>query len=200
MKKILLLFLMIFISMNTLKAECSYKVQKEYNILASQVQYKVDYSESSGSFNVTFYNLSSGIAIKYAGEDYIGNNGEVTISYLPEGLQLEVNVVTTDNECSTRDLRNIRVSLPYTNAYYGSEDCVGHEDLIVCSSRFLDYKITRSTFYGLLEKKEIDNTKTEEIKEEIKEESFLDKLKKMAEDIYIPVIIVLVSSGIKYGI
>ncbi len=197
MKKILLAITMFFILTTSLNAVCDYSKQKEYNILASQVSHKIDYVESSKTFNLTIYNLSNGIAIKYNGVRTPINN-EVVINNLKEGNILDISIVTTDNECVEKDLRSITVTIPYINTYYNSEECKGHENLNVCSSKFLDYKITKSTFYSLINKKETSTEKTENKKTVEEKETLVEKIIELLTEVYMPIIIVVLSSAVSF--
>ncbi len=198
MKKVILIVSVFLIGMMSLNAECDYKKQKEYNILSSQVAYKIDYVENEGTFNVTFYNLTDNLAISYQSNKYYPSNNETVVTRLAEGSQVSANVITTDASCINSNLRSIRISIPYVNTYYKSEECIGHEELNVCSSKFLDYKITKSTFYNLISKQESIQNGNKKEEEEIKKETLAEKVIELLTEIYLPIIIVLLSSVISF--
>ena len=198
MKKTLFALIVFLVLMVKLNAFCDYSKQKEYNVLSSYVSYKIDYVESSNDFMVTVYNLADSLFVRYNSVDYVNSNSESRIMQIKEGSQLVINILTNDSECVNKNLRTLYISIPYLNTFYKSEKCNGHEDLNVCISKFLDYKITESTFNSLLNKSSINNTKKTVIEESVEEDSFLNDIVSFLSTIFIPVILVILSSLITF--
>ena len=77
--------------------------------------------------------------------------------------------------------------------------------LNVCSNKFLDYQISNKTFNSLINKDILDKEdkkdeegKTEEVIQ--KEDSVFVKSVKFLQEIYIPLIVVIITSLITFGI
>lgn len=200
MKKLSFLLVLFFFSAISLKAECTYKDIKELNTLASYVYTDYVYNED-GTFSLTYYNLNDRMAINYKNK-YNVNNGTVTINNLEGGSQVTSIVeIKYGDVCYGEKLRTIITNIPYLNQFYNRSECKDHMDLNVCSSRFLDYKLTESTFQSLI-------TKSMEFKKEVKIEeitvqegkTFLNKVLDIIKEYYIPVILVLISSALTYTI
>ena len=75
-----------------------------------------------------------------------------------------------------------------------------HQSLNVCSSRFLDYKLSEEAFNTLINR---DNSKKEnegiDYKAQVEaSETFFDRLYSVLSKIYIPVLLVIASSVVTY--
>lgn len=202
MKKLFVFVLVYFCSLVVLKADCEYKELREINNLASYIRSNYEYNESTGKFDITITNLTDKFYLIYENNDYQPSNGTVIISGLDEGSRISLGVVASLNtECYGETPRMVYVNIPYLNQYYRSNLCSGHEELNVCSSRFLDYKLSESTFLKLIEEHEEDpgNKKDEDIPKEEKP-NFIDKTIEVVKDYSVPAIIVVVVSGITISI
>ena len=203
MKKLSFLLIVFLFSTTTIKAECTYKEIKELNALASYIYTDYKYNEQSGLFNLTYYNLTDRMVIRY--KDVINpSNGEVTITDLAQGTTVTSTVeLKYEDACYGEELRTITTNIPYVNTFYGRSECLDHMDLNICSSRFLDYKLTENTFQSLITKSMEFRKEEKEIEEEItvqEEKTFFDKALDIVKEYYIPVILVLVSSALTYTI
>ena len=194
MKKIILTILLFISFTNILNASCTYKEKREINTLASYVNY--DYNYENNRFNVTIYNLKDNLVVNYNGA-LSKTNDESIIENIKEGASLKINILAGEGTCEGETLRTITINIPYVNPYYNSDECKGRNDLTVCTSRFLDYKISESTFNSLINKRVVSEDIIEEKVEEV-EKTFVDKVMELFEQIYIPVILVIISSTITY--
>ena len=206
MKKILLFSFLFFSNILFLSAECSYKELKELSTLASYIDTHYVYNEKSDKFDLTILNIPRELFIT-SGQDTFSSNGEeIVIKDLAPGTQFKGTVVSSSgNNCSGENLRTLTVNIPYKNTYYGDARCKGHENLDVCSNKFLDYQISNKTFNSLINKDILDKEdkkdeegKTEEVIQ--KEDSVFVKSVKFLQEIYIPLIVVIITSLITFGI
>ncbi len=201
MKK-LSIFICLFMSFNiVLNAECDYKMQKELNTLASHVDYNYEYDEESDSFNLIIYNIGQNLKIDY--NDFVYNDeGDILIKTIKGGESLKISVLATDNDCEGNKIRILNIRIPFVNPYYNTKDCLLHPDVKVCGVKYLDYELSEKAFQNLIDKdnsidKQIEKTNEETIKEET---TLLDKIYDILNQIYIPVLLVIISSTITYMI
>ncbi len=173
MKKIILVIVLILPFV--VKADCNYEKHEEYVGFANRISYENNYSKSSGRFNITIYNVVSGLRVNYNKKDYdIRSDNTVLIEDIPEGSSVSINIYADDG-CS--EVKIISLTEPYYNEYYNTSICSGYEDkLIYCSSQFTSIKPTEELIK--IAKKNYDNS-FEEKEEEVvpeKPESFYSKL------------------------
>lgn len=202
MKKILMLIVMIFGFDMILDAECDYTEKVNLITLSSYVDYNYEYM-SDNTFKLTFYNVTPEMKLIYNNIEYTPANESVELNSLEEGKSMKVSIKGSDtSECAMLDLRVINLTIPYVNPFYGSNRCIGHESLNVCSNKFLQYKITESEFLRLIDKSENDN-KPDDVTDDkpvVKELTFFEKVVNFAKKAWIPVVLVIVTSGITFGI
>ena len=197
MKKVIFFIILLFSSNILLKAECTYKDQVEYNTLSSFVNYNYEFNEESQTFNLTIYNLGEQLFARY-NSVLDRNSGESKIYNVNPGTQMQVEIIASEGDCYLYVLRTLYISIPYINRYYNSSKCEGHEELNICNSKFLDYQLTENTFNSLINKATLneEDKPQEEIIEQ--EKTFFEKALDLIKEIYIPVILVAVSSLITY--
>lgn len=202
MKKILMLIVMIFGFDMILDAECDYTEKVNLITLSSYVDYNYEYM-SDNTFKLTFYNVTPEMKLIYNNIEYTPANESVELNSLEEGKSMKVSIKGSDtSECAMLDLRVINLTIPYVNPFYGSNRCIGHESLNVCSNKFLQYKITESEFLRLIDKSESDN-KPDDVTDDkpvVKELTFFEKVVNFVKKAWIPVVLVIVTSGITFGI
>lgn len=195
MKKILFTFLLCFTGILIMKAECSYKELKELNAFASHVETSYKYNEETGLFDLTVTNLGDKAFISESAKSYFPTDGQLIVSRLVLGKTYKFFVQPTNQECMTEKLRTITINVPYLNSFYGSAACNEHQNLSVCNSRFLSYKLSEKTFLKLLqndvEKKDEEIRKDDEIKEP--EPTMTDKIKSFIIDNYIKIILPIIT-------
>ena len=202
MKKIVMLIVMIFSFNMILNAECDYTEKVNLITLSSYVDYNYEYM-SDNTFKLTFYNVTPEMKLIYNNKEYAPANESVELNSLEEGKSMKVSIKGSDtSECAMLDLRVINLTIPYVNPFYGSNRCIGHESLNVCSNKFLQYKITESEFLRLIDKSENDNKKDDVIDDEpvIVEKTFFEKALDFIKKAWIPVLLVILTSGITFGI
>ena len=202
MKKIAMLIVMIFSFNMILNAECDYTEKVNLITLSSYVDYNYEYM-SDNTFKLTFYNVTPEMKLIYNNIEYAPANESVELNSLEEGKSMKVSIKGSDtSECAMLDLRVINLTIPYVNPFYGSNRCIGHESLNVCSNKFLQYKITESEFLRLIDKSESDN-KPDDVTDDkpvVKELTFFEKVVNFVKKAWIPVVLVIVTSGITFGI
>ena len=202
MKKIVMLIIMIFSFNMILDAECDYTEKVNLITLSSYVDYNYEYM-SDNTFKLTFYNVTPEMKLIYNNIEYAPANESVELNSLEEGKSMKVSIKGSDtSECAMLDLRVINLTIPYVNPFYGSNRCIGHESLNVCSNKFLQYKITESEFLRLIDKSESDN-KPDDVTDDkpvVKELTFFEKVVDFVKKAWIPVVLVIVTSGITFGI
>lgn len=202
MKKIVMLIVMIFSFDMILNAECDYTEKVNLITLSSYVDYNYEYM-SDNTFKLTFYNVIPEMKLIYNNMEYAPANESVELNSLEEGKSMKVSIKGSDtSECAMLDLRVINLTIPYVNPFYGSNRCIGHESLNVCSNKFLQYKITESEFLRLIDKSESDNKPNDvtDDKPVVKELTFFEKVVDFVKKAWIPVVLVIVTSGITFGI
>ena len=202
MKKIVMLIVMIFSFNMILDAERDYTEKVDLITLSSYVDYNYEYM-SDNTFKLTFYNVTPEMKLIYNNIEYAPANESVELNSLEEGKSMKVSIKGSDtSECAMLDSRVINLNIPYVNPFYGSNRCIGHESLNVCSNKFLQYKITESEFLRLIDKSESDN-KPDDVTDDkpvVKELTFFEKVVNFVKKAWIPVVLFIVTSGITFGI
>lgn len=115
-----------------------------YNIKVDQ-----KYSKSKNKFTITFTNVKSNLYVKEYGKDtekLKGNSEEkVIIEDLEPGTKHLYIVNDLIGKSSTE--RKITIELPYYNEFYSRTECEPYRKKIkICSSQFLNYKVTEEMF------------------------------------------------------
>lgn len=115
-----------------------------YNIKVDQ-----KYSKSKNKFTITFTNVKSNLYVKEYGKDtekLKGNSEEkVIIEDLESGTKHLYIVNNLIGKSSTE--RKITIELPYYNEFYSRTECEPYrKKLKICSSQFLNYKVTEEMF------------------------------------------------------
>ncbi len=206
MKKLLIGFFCFLGMVNVLSAdECDYKDIKDLNVLAAYVDTTYDYNESTQKFDLHILNVPDELYVRVNSKEYNPSNNEIVVSGFSYGEQATIVVYGSSNsKCYREELRTINYTFPYLNYYYEKPICEGHETLDVCKYRFLPYEIDYDTLISLLQK-DIDRlSKEEEEKEKLeaqeKEEnkSFFEQIVAVGSSLSIPVILVILSSGVTF--
>ena len=122
-------------------------VTKDNNIYNIKVDQK--YSKSKNKFTIIFSNVKSNLYIKEYGqntEKLKGNSEEkVIIENLEPGSKHLYVVNDLVGKSSTE--RNFIIELPYYNEFYSRTECEPYrKKLKICSSQFLDYKVSEEIF------------------------------------------------------
>ena len=131
MKKWLIVILLICPVL--LKAQCNYNKHTEYTNYADLITYETEYSKSESKFTVTFYNVIKGLSFKIGKLTYEPNEKDtIVLDNIEEGKVLDIYIYGNDG-CNSQ-VKNLNVTLPYYNPFYGTEICKGYEMLTLCSS------------------------------------------------------------------
>ncbi len=142
MKKIILVILL-FMPVLFVHADCDMSKYDTYKSYAEHITYDNEYSISNGTFNITLYNVISGLTVSYEGQKYTPNgNDSVTIRNVGEGTN--ANIYIYSDGCDLQ-ARIITIMEPYYNSFYGSDICKDYVDVLnVCSSKFTSSKTTQA--------------------------------------------------------
>lgn len=202
MKKVLLLFICVFFGLSICNAECNYTELKNLNTLASYVETSYKYDESSRKFKLTINNIPDTLLVVINLQTYMPENNSITIPGFNFGDNIKIYVNSSSSaECVNEYLRVINMMFPYINPYYKDSKCVGHENLEVCSNRFLNYEISERTFNKLIEDDFKNSLVTPDDSGENEEKlTFWETVWKYTKIIGIPFLLVLVTSLITMSI
>lgn len=166
MKKVLFVVASFFLFMNILNADCDYSKLVDLNTEASHVIYTYDFNDTSKRFDVTLKNITNNLKVLYNNKTYSATKQNVIIKGFEEGKYITINVNSNDSLCPNENLRVIYLTMPYVNPYYNSDECSNYTNLIVCSSKFLNYKLTYSNFKSVLNEYNENKTNTNEENQE----------------------------------
>ncbi len=169
MKKLLIVGISFLTCISVVKADCDYARLIDLNTQASHVNYSYSFNEDSKLFDVTLINITNSLKLIYNGKTYSKSNNSVVLKGMEEGKYITIEIDSNDSLCPHEVLRFIYVAIPYINIYYNTKDCENYKNLTVCSSRFLNYKLTYSNLKNILN--EYDKSKNVPNEEEKEEES-----------------------------
>ena len=79
MKRIVLILIIGFSFMSSLKAECPYSDVVKYNELANYIESNYKYNRETNKFDLVFYNVDNNLEIGEKNNTYKPNNNEVVI-------------------------------------------------------------------------------------------------------------------------
>ena len=193
MKKMMAFMLGFFMFSISLNASCNYSDIKERNALASYVDYNIEFNESNQKFNIVIYNLKDSLKVNYNGNILNTINGESKIDNIDGGTSIKVNIVSED-DCYGKTFRIININVPYINNFYNRSECKGHEELKVCSSKYLDYELSENAFINLINKEVKKINKKENINDDLVKETFFEKIMNFFKKVYVPFILVIMGS------
>ena len=129
------------------KKENDTDTKDDNNIYNIKVEQK--YSKSKNKFTIIFSNVKSNLYIKEYGqksEKLKGNSEEKVIIENLEPGSKHLYIVN-DLVGRTTTERKITIELPYYNEFYSRTECEPYrKKLKICSSQFLNYKVTEDIF------------------------------------------------------
>lgn len=200
MKKILLLcFLILLVPINA-KAEyevidsrCTNSYMVSLREDAQNVVYRIS-RNNDNLYNIYFYNVSDNVMIINSNNNTI-ISGQIT--NLKPGSKLNISIdASYMTYCKGYKIFSKTIIISSYNKYYGSDLCVGHEDLEICSEN-INITLTEEEFKKEVEKSN-ETSKIDTIIEEPIEENknYLDILLEL--DMYIYILLVLVVGVIIY--
>lgn len=201
MKKVIFGVLCMFVFCTSYSAVCGYSEQKDLNVLANHVDYHYDHDDSTGLFSLTFVNVPNELYIVVDRSTRYPVNNSITLNGFTYGQQISITIKGSESSnCHDSFLRVDRFMFPYINKFYGDSRCVDHENLDICSNRFLNYELSLNSFYRLINedteiKKQQENKKEEEVVP-----TFWEKAWKKGKKYVIPSILVIVTSIITVSI
>lgn len=199
--KKLLLFLVLLVIPRIVFAECTYSEKYELNALSSYIDYNYEYNEASGLFTITLMNVNDKLEIRNKNYTYYPENNKIVIENIEPGTRLSLDVYSTVyNECYNEYLRVIYVSVPYFNRYYGSVLCKGYENLDICNSRFLDYKISNETFLLILKNYEYTLSDKQDDGNETVDEKWYEFVMNFFQEYFFKILVSVISFVISISI
>lgn len=200
MKKILLLcFLMFLIPINVnaeyevIDSRCTNSYMVSLREEAQNVVYRIS-RNTDNLYNIYFYNVPDNVMIVNSSDNTIVY-GQIT--NLKPGSKLNISI-DASNATYCRGYKMIfkTIIIPSFNKYYGSDLCIGHEDLEICSEN-INITLSEEEFKKEVEKSnEVSNIDIV-IDEPIEDnKNYLDYL--FEYNIYIYIVLVLIVGIIIY--
>ncbi len=206
MKKIAFVLICFFGFINIYKAECTYKDVTELSGVASYVKSDYSYNNSTKRFDLILLNVPDQLYVQVNNKNYNSSNNEVKISGFKDGEEVSIDVLASSKSlCVDENLRTIKFTFPYVNNFYGSNECLGHENLDVCKYNFLPYQVDKVSFDRMISNDFVvsDDVIDEEEEKNIEVEdkmTFKEATLYYGEIIGIPVLLVLISGGLTFGV
>ncbi len=200
MKKILLpLILLVPI---LVKAEtCNYAKHNEYDALSSQIKYETKLNKETNKYTVTLLNVYKDIYITYDSKTYNANaKHEIELKNISPGTTLDIKVATPSDDCSAF-LRTLTIKTNYYNWVYSNPKCNKYRDVLnICKYEYLSYNADERMLDLAI--KNLENAYYHEEKEEkiTQEPTFLENMQELIMDFGIPILLLLVTSGITIAI
>ncbi len=193
MKKLLLLLLIIF-PVSIVTAKCDSQKHNEYVDYAGYIKMDKSYSNSSGTYTITLYNVVNGLHILFNEKEYYPNSESQIVLYGVRQGNNSIAKVYGDDGCNNV-AGTILINTPYFNKFYDSYECEDYKGKVpYCTKQFTSVNVTKDLLdtaisdYNML----INSSNTDE--EEDKELSFFDKILEIAKNWGIKLLLVLVSS------
>lgn len=175
-----------------INAACDRDLQSTYNAYAKDISYDTEYSLSQGKYTVTLYNIIDEMTVKYNNKTYKIENGEVVISNVAEGTNMEIRIFGNDG-CSEPS-RTIYIDQPYYNQYFGSTICKGYENKITyCTHKFTDIEVTERLIETAKANYEHTLVQVEE-EEPVEEPTLIQKISAFTKKWSVRIILVLLTS------
>ena len=140
MKKVILVLLICLPILVNAK-ECDKDKFNKNMDLADSITYSNDYNSGRKNYNITLYGVSNKLNVKYNKRVFKPTKNTISISSIPEGTDVKLEVFDPSDDCGT--VRYINIKEKYFNSFYGSSKCFGYENkLTACTYEFTDSKIT----------------------------------------------------------
>ncbi len=161
---------------------CDYAKLDEYNKMASNIEYDMNYNYSTGRYDIIFYNVYEKLSLSDNKTFYHANSkNEVSIKNIEEGKYINIGVYAPLEGCNSF-IKTISIVTNYHNPFYGSFDCTEYKNILnICKEEFLTYKPTSDTLKSAIDNyKNSYREKEENEKENVEEKTFLDNIKEFA--------------------
>lgn len=115
---------------------CSYSTKSNQRILASNVNFNVDYRivNDEAIFKVTITGINEDLYVSFDNNKYYGKDSDmVVIDNLKAGSKNKFDVYSYAYDfCSFGSLSSKTISLPIYNKYYSDDLCLEHQDSNLC--------------------------------------------------------------------
>lgn len=146
--------LLLFIPVNTfavhdvIDSRCTTSVKTSLRNEAVEIVYRITRNDN-GLYNVYFYNTTDNLSII----NDKNNTSETVINNLNPGQKLNISIeASTNSYCYGYKITSKTISIPTYNKYYGSDLCVGYEEIDLCSENIVT-SLTEDKFKEELEKR-----------------------------------------------
>lgn len=169
--KILLLIIMMLFLVNVKADEtCTNSEITRLKELANKVDIHYDYEikrDSNGeeefvdyNFKIIADNLNPELKVVIPEDNYLmkykefkyNDSKSFTIDGFNMGEVINVEIrAYSNNECAGKTLLTKKISIPYYNSMYNTEECKGFEDFIYCKNEIVEKEITFDEFYNQLD-------------------------------------------------
>lgn len=187
---------------------CDYKEKARHNLIASNIDFELDYVEKADSveFFITIYNLHPEIKIidTYHNEVYQYNNlddtpKEIKIGGYKDGNIVKFEFYSQENICQVNLLSTKHINLPSYNKYYKDSLCKGIEENMLCK-KWVKNDLSYEKFKEEVRKykdtlKKAKKNQEESPKEESKLVRFIETIIKFAMENYIYILISIIILG-----
>ena len=138
---------------------CSYSTKSNQRILASNVNFNVDYriENDEAIFKVTITGINDNLYVSFGNNKYYGKDSDtVVIDNLKAGSKNKFEVYSdTYDFCLFGSLSSKTISLPSYNKYYKDEICLNHQDSNLCY-RWSSVNMTYDEFKKAVSKLDVE--------------------------------------------
>lgn len=128
---ILLLFIPIktYAVHDVIDSRCTNSVKISLRNEAKEIVYRISKNDS-GLYNIYFYNVTDDISII----NDKTNKNELAINNIKPGEKVNISIEASSNTyCDGFKISSKTIAVPIYNKYYGTDLCVGYENLDLCS-------------------------------------------------------------------
>lgn len=187
---------------------CDYKEKARHNLIASNIDFELDYIEKADSveFFITIYNLHPEIKIvdTYHDEVYQYNNledtpKEIKIGGYEDGNTVKFELYSRENICQINLLSTKHINLPSYNKYYRDSLCKGIEENTLCKKwvkndlSYDKFKEEVRKYKSTLKKKQKEKERL--AKSESKLVKFIETMMNFIKENYIYILISIIILG-----
>ena len=191
-KFVLLIIMVLFLVNVDADETCTNNELTRLKELANKVDIHYDYEikkENNGeeefidyNFKIVADNLNPELKVVIPEDYYLmkykefkyNDSKSFTIDGFNMGEVVNVEIKAySNNECAGKTLLTKKISMPYYNSMYNTEECKGFEDFIYCKNEIVEKEITFDEFYNQLDlfKKNKESKTNEEIVDIVEEKN-----------------------------
>lgn len=172
MKKVICLFLLLFIPSNFVDAKCMYNDIANLKKMAANVNYSYEYkiTNNDAIFNITLTNLVKDIYFIDTNKNktYQNKKGELILKNYKSGDTVIYNFYPNDPDCLDTPLYTLRIVLPKYNEFYTQPICKGAEEYSLCQ-KWSSHNLDLLTFKSKVE--QYKNSKSQIVNENPSEDT-----------------------------